>query len=105
MGQREEVKELVAKKSEAAVKLAKQIWNFAELAYKEEQSAGVLIDAIKKEGFTVETGIAGIPTAFTATYKCGRGKPVMGFLAEYNALDGLSQKAAAPEQCPVTPGQ
>ncbi len=104
MGQREEVKELVAKKSEAAVKLAKQIWNFAELAYKEEQSAGVLIDAIKKEGFTVETGIAGIPTAFTATYKCGRGKPVMGFLAEYDALDGLSQKAAAPEQCPVTPG-
>ena len=104
MGQREEVKELVAKKTEAAVKLAKQIWNFAELAYKEEQSAGVLIDAIKKEGFTVETGIAGIPTAFTATYKCGSGKPVMGFLAEYDALDGLSQKAADPEQCPVTPG-
>ena len=104
MGQREEVKELVAKKSDAAVTLAKQIWNFAELAYKEEQSAGVLVDAIKKEGFTVDLGIAGIPTAFTATYKCGSGKPVMGFLAEYDALDGLSQKAAAPEQCPITPG-
>lgn len=104
MGQREEVKELVAKKSDAAVTLAKQIWNFAELAYKEEQSAGVLIDAIKKEGFTVDLGIAGIPTAFTATYKSGSGKPVMGFLAEYDALDGLSQKAAAPEQCPITPG-
>ena len=104
MNQKDEIRNLVAKKSDAAVTLAKQIWDFAELAYKETKSCGVMVDAIKKEGFTVDLGIAGIPTAFTATYSRGSGKPVMGFLAEYDALDGLSQEAANPQQCPITPG-
>ena len=104
MNQCEEIKKLVASKSEDAITLAGQIWNFAELSYTETRSAGVLIDALRKEGFTVEAGIADIPTAFKASYKCGTGKPVMGFLAEFDALDGLSQKAACAEQCPLTPG-
>ncbi len=104
MSQIEEIREDVAKKSDAAVELAKEIWSFAELAYKETKSANVLIDALEREGFNVEPGIAGIPTAFKATYICGNGKPVIGFLAEYDALDGLSQEAAKPEQCPITPG-
>lgn len=104
MSQKDEVKNLVAAKSDAAVKLAKQIWNYAELAYKETQSAAAMVDAIQKEGFQVEMGIAGIPTAFTASFKCGSGKPVMGFLAEYDALDGLSQEAGKTEQCAVVPG-
>ena len=104
MGQSEEIRDLVAAKSEEAVMLAKSIWIFAELAYEETRSCAAMVDAIEKEGFRVELGIAGIPTAFTATYVCGSGKPVMGFLAEYDALDGLSQEAAKPEQCPVTPG-
>ena len=104
MNEKEEVKNLVAAKSDAAVKLAKEIWNFAELAYKETKSAGVLVESLRKEGFTIDSGIADIPTAFTATYVCGSGKPVMGFLAEYDALDGLSQEAANPEQCPITAG-
>ncbi|MBQ6482885.1 MAG: amidohydrolase [Anaerolineaceae bacterium] len=104
MSQKDEVKNLVAAKSDAAVTLAKQIWGFAELAYKETQSAAAIVDAIQKEGFQVEMGIADIPTAFTATYKCGSGKPVMGFLAEYDALDGLSQEAGKAEQCAIVPG-
>lgn len=104
MGQSEEIRDLVAAKSDEAVTLAKSIWNFAELAYEETRSCAAMVEAIEKEGFRVELGIAGIPTAFTATYVCGSGKPVMGFLAEYDALDGLSQEAAKPEQCPVTPG-
>lgn len=104
MGQLEEIKDLVAAKSDAAVTLAKSIWDFAELPYEETRSCAALVDAIEKEGFRVELGIAGIPTAFTAAYVCGSGKPVMGFLAEYDALDGLSQEAAKPEQCPITPG-
>ena len=104
MSKKEEVKNLVAAKSDDAVKLAKEIWSFAELAYKETRSAGVLVEALKKEGFKVDLGIADIPTAFTASFTCGRGKPVIGFLAEYDALDGLSQEAANPEQCPITPG-
>lgn len=104
MSQIDDVRNLVAKKSDTAVELAKNIWGYAELAYKETKSAAAMITAAEREGFWVETGIAGIPTAFTATYVCGNGKPVIGFLAEYDALDGLSQEAANPQQCPITPG-
>ena len=104
MNQLEEIRSYISEKSEDAVSLAKQIWGFAELAYKETRSCSAIAEAIQKEGFTVEMGIAGIPTAFRATFTVGSGKPVMGFLAEYDALDGLSQKAAYPEQCPVENG-
>lgn len=98
------IKQLVAAKADTAAALAKEIWNYAELSYEETRSAAALIGALKNEGFTIEEGIAGIPTAFTATYAVGSGKPVVGFLAEYDALAGLSQKAACPVQEPVTPG-
>ena len=98
------VKDLVASQADAAVALAKEIWNYAELSYEEVRSAAALIEALKKEGFAIEEGIAGIPTAFTATFQSGSGKPVVGFLAEYDALAGLSQKAGCPVQEAVEPG-
>ena len=98
------IKELVAAKADTTVKLARDIWGYAELSYEETRSAAALINALKQEGFTIEEGIAGIPTAFTATFKSGSGKPVVGFLAEYDALAGLSQKAACPVQEPVQEG-
>ena len=98
------VKDLVASKADAAVALAKEIWNYAELSYEEVRSAAALMEALKKEGFAIEEGIAGIPTAFTATFQNGSGKPVVGFLAEYDALAGLSQKAGCPVQEAVEPG-
>ena len=61
--------------------LSDKIWGYAELSYEETKSAAALIAALKQEGFTIEEGIADIPTAFTATYQCGSGKPVVGFLA------------------------
>lgn len=69
--------------------IAQKIWNFAEVGYKEKQSSALLQETLKQAGFTVETGVAGIPTAFVATY--GQGKPVIGIMAEYDALPGLSQ--------------
>lgn len=98
------IKELVASKAEKSKELAREIWGYAELAYEENRSAAALIEALKGEGFTIEEGIADMPTAFTATYKVGTGKPVVGFLAEYDALAGLSQEAACPEQKPVVEG-
>ena len=98
------VKDLVASQADAAVALAKEIWNYAELSYEEVRSAAALMEALKKEGFAIEEGIAGIPTAFTATFQNGSGKPVVGFLAEYDALAGLSQKAGCPVQEAVEPG-
>ena len=98
------VKDLVASQADAAVALAKEIWNYAELSYEEVRSAAALMEALKKEGFAIEEGIAGIPTAFTTTFQSGSGKPVVGFLAEYDALAGLSQKAGCPVQEAVEPG-
>ncbi|MGL6269537.1 MAG: amidohydrolase, partial [Chitinophagaceae bacterium] len=67
------------------------IWNYSEVGYKEEKSSALLKDLLTKEGFTVESGVAGIPTAFVASF--GSGSPVIGILAEYDALPGLSQQA------------
>ena len=78
--------------------ISKQIWDFAELGYQEEKSSALLEEQLKKEGFNVETGVAGIPTAFVATY--GSGKPVIGILGEYDALPGLATEAK-PDFTPI----
>jgi len=75
--------------------IALKIWDHAELGYKEVKSSALLTEALQKEGFSVEAGVADIPTAFVATY--GSGKPVIGILAEFDALPGLSQQAV-PEK-------
>lgn len=98
------IQNLVSAKADTAIALAKEIWGYAELSYEEVRSSSALIAALKKEGFSIEEGIAGIPTAFTATFSRGSGKPVVGFLAEYDALSGLSQKAACPVQEPIQEG-
>jgi aminobenzoyl-glutamate utilization protein B len=77
------------------------IWEFAEPGMLEYRSAAYLTEALEKEGFTVERGVAGMPTAFTARY--GSGGPVIGILAEYDALGGLSQEPV-PEQSPRIAG-
>ncbi|HMQ60191.1 MAG TPA: amidohydrolase [Flavilitoribacter sp.] len=69
--------------------MAQQIWEWAELGYQEYKSSGLLQEALKKEGFLVQAGVAEIPTAFVATF--GSGKPVIGILAEFDALPGVSQ--------------
>ena len=79
-------------------KTALQIWDFAEVGYKETKSSGLHQETLTKNGFSVQAGVAGIPTAFVATY--GNGKPVIGILAEYDALPGLSQDSI-PEKKPV----
>lgn len=81
--------------------IALQIWNFAEVGYKEVKSSALLASTLKENGFDVTPGVAGIPTAFVATF--GSGKPVIGLLAEFDALPGLSQDAV-PERKPL-PGK
>ncbi len=75
--------------------MAFQIWDYAEVGYKEVKSSALLQQTLKENGFTVATGVAGIPTAFVATY--GSGQPVIAILAEFDALPGLSQ-TNAPEK-------
>ena len=81
--------------------LSDQVWNFAELGYKEAKSVKLLTDILEKEGFSVDRGIGEIPTAFSATY--GKGKPVIAVLGEFDALPGLSQDIV-PERKPIEDG-
>ena len=83
---------------EADKKTALQIWEYAEVGYKEVKSAALHVQHLRDAGFTVETGVAGIPTAFVATY--GSGSPAIGILAEYDALPGINQSASA-ERDPI----
>ena len=80
---------------------AKKIWDFAEVGFQETQSSALLQQTLKDAGFTLQANVAGMPTAFTATY--GSGKPVVGILGEFDALPGVAQQAV-PELKPI-PGQ
>ena len=68
------------------------IWNYAEVGYQEERSSALLQSKLQAAGFDVESGVAGMPTAFIASW--GEGTPVIAILAEYDALPGLSQLVA-----------
>ncbi len=82
--------------------MANLIWQWAEVGYQETRSSALLQDALSAEGFSIEHGVANIPTAFVASY--GSGKPVIGILAEFDALPGVSQQAI-PERKPVPGGK
>lgn len=88
--QKEQVVASVERQRDELIELANQVWQFAEIALKEEKSAKVLAAYLEAEGFRVSRGAAGMPTAFVAEY--GQGKPIIGILGEYDALPGLSQK-------------
>lgn len=91
----------IEQKNNTYCQIARSIWGFAELGYLEHQSTTLLQKTLQKEGFTIETGVAGLPTAFVATY--GSGSPVIGILAEFDALPGLSQDSV-PVQKPIVSG-
>jgi len=72
------------------IEISDKVWEFAELGLVEFKSSALIADELERHGFKVERGVAGMPTAFVATW--GEGKPVIGIMGEYDALPGLSQK-------------
>ena len=78
-----------------------RIWELAEVGLQEDRTADLLTGTLAKEGFRVTQGVAGMPTAFVATY--GRGKPVIGIMGELDALPGISNKAV-PYKEPLVEG-
>ncbi len=78
--------------------VSKAIWDYAELGYQEEKSSALLQRELQAAGFRVQSGVAGEPTAFVASY--GQGQPVIGIMGEFDALPGLSQNAT-PVRKPV----
>lgn len=85
--------DLIEAKADKIAGIADRIWEYAELSLQEFQSCELYCHSLREEGFEVEKGICNIETAFKATY--GQGRPVIGILAEYDALSGLSQDAGA----------
>ena len=83
------------------IKMSDYIWENPELSWKEFKASRCQADFLEKEGFTITWDIADIPTAFIAEW--GKGKPVIGFIGEYDALPGLSQKNQATKE-PVVEG-
>jgi aminobenzoyl-glutamate utilization protein B len=81
--------------------VSSQIWDYSETGLQETKSAAYLADLLEKEGFRVTRNVGGMPTAFVATI--GSGPPVVGILAEYDALPGLSQRAGETHKDPRQP--
>ncbi|MCT2557667.1 amidohydrolase [Tsuneonella sp. YG55] len=89
---------LVAAREADTTRVARQIWEWAEVGYKEDRSSALLASELSRAGFKVTKGVAGIPTAFTAEW--GTGGPLIAVLGEYDALPGISQ-AAVPARDPI----
>lgn len=78
------------------------VWARPELSLKEFESAKLYCDTLRKYGFEVTEGLAGVATAFCGRY--GSGRPVIGILGEFDALSGLSQAAGCSEHKPLVEG-
>ena len=87
---------------ERIIKISDEIWSYAELGLIEYKSSALLITELEKHDFKIERGVAGMPTAFIASY--GESKPIIAIMGEYDALPGLSQKKV-PYKEPLEPGK
>ncbi len=92
------MRQFLVKRETRDAEIARSIWDWAEVGYQETKSSALLQKELTGAGFKVEAGVAGIPTAFVAT--AGSGKPVIGILAEYDALPGINQDAV-PDRKPI----
>ena len=91
----------IERHEQALIEISDSIWALAEEAFQEVNSSRILADYAEKNGFTLQRGVAGMPTAFVATY--GSGTPVISVLGEFDALPGISQKAQ-PTKSPLNEG-
>jgi aminobenzoyl-glutamate utilization protein B len=94
----DDIMRFVDSRYEETATIARNLWEYAEVGYLEEKSSGLLQQTLADEGFSIEAGVAGIPTAFVASY--GEGGPVIGILAEFDALPGINQDAV-PSRSPI----
>lgn len=99
---KERIAELIEEKKEQFTQAADAIWGTPELRFGTEKSVQEFYKILEKEDFEIEKGIANMEHAFVATY--GSGKPVIGILAEYDALGNLSQVADLGEKKAETEG-
>src|ERR1700686_5200582 len=90
-----------AMKKQAQV-MSDTVFSFGELGFQEFETSKYLTGLLEKEGFKVERGIAGIPTAFVATW--GQGKPVIALGSDIDDLPQASQKPGVAYHDPMIAG-
>ncbi|HIK72837.1 MAG TPA: amidohydrolase, partial [Gammaproteobacteria bacterium] len=86
------LEELINKHQSQFEEVALKIWDYAEVGYQEYKSSSLLKEQLLKEGFSIKSNIANIPTAFVAEY--GQGFPVIAILGEFDALPGVAQSSS-----------
>lgn len=96
------ISKVIEDKRNVLIDISDDIWEKSETRFEEFKSSKILRDALENEGFTINKGIAGMKTAFIASY--GSGKPVISFLGEFDALYGLSQEAGIAYKKPIVDG-
>ena len=96
--QEPDISKFLDSRYDETARIARTLWELAEVGYQEEKSSALLQATLAAEGFDVQPGVAGMPTAFVASY--GETGPIIGILAEFDALPGINQDAT-PQRSPI----
>ncbi len=99
---REEVRQEVISLAKLTQEMVDMVYSFSELGFQEVWTADYLVGILRQEGFEVERGAAGMPTNYVATW--GSGKPVVGFMGDFDGLPETNQKPGVPWQEALVPG-
>lgn len=97
-----EAREIVRANATLTQQMVDSIFSFSELGFQEFETSAYVTGILEKEGFTVTRGVAGMPTAFVASW--GSGKPIIGFMADIDGLPETSQKPGVAYHAPLIPG-
>lgn len=102
MANLEKLYEIIEKHKDETIKISDKVWEYAESRFQEYKSSKLQMEYLESLGFKITKNLGGAETAFMA--EAGSGKPVIGFLGEYDALSGLSQKADTTVMCSAVEG-
>ena len=97
-----EARSLVDQRKTFTQRMVDEIFSFSELGFQEVETSAYITGLLEKDGFQVTRGVAGMPTAFVATW--GSGKPVIGFMADIDGLPETSQKPGVAYRAPLIAG-
>ena len=99
---KDEVAQEVASMQKLSQEIVDMVFSFGELGFQERWTADYLTGLLRREGFAVETGCAGMPTCYVATW--GQGAPVIGFMGDIDGLPETSQRPGVAYEDPLIPG-
>ncbi len=99
---REEVRQEAASLAKLTQVIVDKVFSHSELGFQEKWTTAFLTETLRREGFTIQMGAAGMPTGYIASW--GSGKPVVGFMSDIDGLPETSQRPAVAYQDPLIPG-